>query len=188
MHAPGLWSWTVGDATCLYHEAPTGIVVADPLVPDDEAERFWRALDRDVARIGTAPTIVVSSATTVRSAGAVWTRYPGSVLRAPRDIGADLAAAPLTDDDELPGGLVAIAAGEVLLLRCPCHGLLWTGNLLHGGGDGELVAGPSLAALTSAQRSLLATRLAGDAIAIAIPARGAPVIAAADDAVARALA
>ena len=38
--ADGLWRWTVDDARCLYHEAPNGIVLIDPLVPDDEAERF----------------------------------------------------------------------------------------------------------------------------------------------------
>ena len=43
--ADGLWRWTVDDARCLYHEAPDGIVLIDPLVPDDEAERFWWHLD-----------------------------------------------------------------------------------------------------------------------------------------------
>ena len=57
--ADGLWRWTAAAAdgaegNCVYHEHPDGIVLIDPLPPADaaDAERFWRALDRDVERIG----------------------------------------------------------------------------------------------------------------------------------------
>jgi len=55
--APGLWRWTgyheewrqeVGSVHC---ETEDGVVLIDPLVPPEDTERFWRALDRDVERL-----------------------------------------------------------------------------------------------------------------------------------------
>lgn len=58
--APGLWRWTglhpewkEGDewpqaVGSVYYETPETIVLIDPLVPPEDEERFWRALDRDV--------------------------------------------------------------------------------------------------------------------------------------------
>lgn len=106
--ADGLWRWTAGDAACIYHEAPDGIVLIDPLVPDDEAERFWRHLDADVERVGHPPTVLVTLPD-ARSAEAVRDRYPGARV------------VPAADGEGLPGG-VAVEGGAV---TCPCHGLLW---------------------------------------------------------------
>lgn len=175
MHAPGLWTWSIGDATCLYHEAPDGIVVADPLVPDDQAERFWRALDRDVERIGRPPTVVVSSVATIRSADAVRSRYPGATIRAPwGPIGGEQTKT-LEDGDLLPGGLTAIVYGEAAMLVCACHGLVWTGDLLHGVAPAGLRPGPSLATLSAAERGALAARLTAANPTIVVPAVGPPV-------------
>jgi len=187
MHAPGLWSWSVDDATSLYHEAAEGIVVADPLVPADEAERFWRALDRDVERIGHPPSIVVSSARTVRSAEAVSERYPGAAIYAPPGVPADLGARPLEDGDILPGGLVVARAADGVLLRCTCHGLLWTGDLLHADGAGGLAPAQSLVELDPAERASLAERLTDGDVVVAISALGSAVITAPQSAVIRAL-
>jgi hypothetical protein len=41
------WPQEVGS---VYAELPETIVLIDPQVPPDEAERFWGALDRDVER------------------------------------------------------------------------------------------------------------------------------------------
>ena len=152
MHAPGLWSWTVGEATCLYHEAPDGIVVADPLVPEDEAERFWRALDRDVERIGRPPTIVVSASSTLRSAATVRARYPGAAIRAPQCVAEDTRDVLLEDGDVLPGGVNALVHGDAALLTCACHGMVWTGDALHGDARDGLVPGSALAALAATER------------------------------------
>ena len=103
--ADGLWRWTVDGDACLYHEAPDGIVLIDPLVPQDEAERFWRHLDADVARIG-APPVVLTTLEDPRSAAAVRDRYPGARLAAP--------------GEPLPGGVVA----DGREVRCACHGRL----------------------------------------------------------------
>ena len=64
--ADGLWRWTAlhpdwkpGDGgpdgweqevSCVYLEAPDHVVLVDPLVPGDERDRFFEALDRDVER------------------------------------------------------------------------------------------------------------------------------------------
>lgn len=131
--ADGLWRWTAADAegtdaNCVYHEHPDGIVLIDPLLPADpaDAERFWRALDRDVERIGRPP--VVASTLPDRDAGAhaVAARYDGA-----RIVAGDGLAAP----GALPGGVAAAlpgppAAAGRALLSCACHGLLWTADLL----------------------------------------------------------
>jgi hypothetical protein len=175
MHAPGLWTWSVGDATCLYHEAPDGIVVADPLAPDDEAERFWRALDRDVERIGRPPTVVVSAVATRRSADTVRSRYSGAMIHAPWGPTGGERTETLEDGGLLPGGLTAIVYGEAAMLLCACHGLIWTGDLLHGVAPDDLRPGPSLAALSTAERGALATRLTAADPTIVVPAVGPPV-------------
>lgn len=187
MHAAGLWSWSVDDASSLYHEAPEGIVLADPLVPQDEAERFWRALDRDVERIGRPPTIVVSAPTTSRSAAAVRARYPGAAIIAPEGVATDLRDAPLADAKLLPGGVAAHTVPGGAFLTCPCHGLLWTGSLLTGDGHGGLVSGPVLTALSPSERAVVAERLTLTAPAIAIPASGTAVTSDAPAAIALAL-
>ena len=85
--APGLWRWTTrhpewtpADADdwapvvgCVYCEIDGGIVTIDPLVPTEpeERERFWRAFDRDVERLG-APVVVVTHADHVRSSAEIF--------------------------------------------------------------------------------------------------------------------
>ena len=53
--APGLWRWTgyheeaKEDVGSLYCETEDGVVLVDPLVPPEDAERFFGALDREVS-------------------------------------------------------------------------------------------------------------------------------------------
>ena len=61
---PGLWRWTGAhpewdhaeswgpEVASVYAELDDAVVVVDPLVPADEEDRFWSALDRDVERAG----------------------------------------------------------------------------------------------------------------------------------------
>ena len=83
---PGLWRWTAphpewtpdqggpdgweAEVASFYCEAEGDILLIDPIVPAEgsERERFWRALDRDVERVG-APHVVLSCAWHVRSGG-----------------------------------------------------------------------------------------------------------------------
>jgi glyoxylase-like metal-dependent hydrolase (beta-lactamase superfamily II) len=140
--APGLWRWTARhpewrpdardgaapDVGSVYCETGGGIVLVDPLVPpeSEEAEQFWRALDRDVARVATAPAVVLTTVRHARSAAAVRERYPGTRVSAPGDV--------------LPGGVEAYptaAAGEVVLWL-PAQRTLVAGDVLRGDAAGGL--------------------------------------------------
>ena len=53
-HADGLWSWTVGTRTSAYLEHGDLIILVDPVLPPgaDDRDRFARAIERDLARVG----------------------------------------------------------------------------------------------------------------------------------------
>jgi hypothetical protein len=97
--APGLWRWTArhpawtpadgdewdADVGCVYAEIDGGIVLVDPQVPED-TEGFWRALDRDVGRLG-APIVLTTNIDHTRSAAEIAARYglggaPGAGVKA----------------------------------------------------------------------------------------------------------
>src|SRR5689334_4111502 len=72
---PGGWAQYVG---CVYCETPEGIALIDPLAPPEgtaDAERFWRALDRDVARVGHSVAVLLTNDWHQRSAQALYDRY-----------------------------------------------------------------------------------------------------------------
>ena len=83
--APGLWRWTADlggrEVGCVYYETPDAVVLIDPVVPD-EAERFLRALDRDVERLGVRVAIVCTSDERAAAAAPLVTRYGATLLRA----------------------------------------------------------------------------------------------------------
>ncbi len=161
--ADGLWRWTAAtpggaEGNCVYHEHPDGIVLVDPLLPADaaDAERFWRALDRDVERIGRPPVVASTLPDRGSGARAVAERYDGSRIVA----GDALAAA-----GALPGGVEAALAGPPAaagraIVTCACHGLLWTADLLDD---------PNAAAA-------LVPRLVATAPRMVIAAHGDPVV------------
>jgi glyoxylase-like metal-dependent hydrolase (beta-lactamase superfamily II) len=84
---PGLWRWSglhpewkPGDdweqeVWCVYYEGPEEIVLVDPLVPPEESERFWAALDGDIQRLGRPVAVVLTCAWHRRSADAIAARY-----------------------------------------------------------------------------------------------------------------
>jgi hypothetical protein len=116
--APGLWSWTAthpewqsghgwdADVRCFYIEAEDATLVVDPLVPDDEPERFWRALDRDVDRRARPVAVLLTQAAHARSAGDIAARYDagvwGNESARPKVGGARFHA--LASGDATPGG------------------------------------------------------------------------------------
>jgi hypothetical protein len=128
--APGLWRWSgiepgsgqpVGS---VYLEAPDAVVLIDPIVPPEDEERFWRALDRDVARCGLPVHVLVTAPGRARSSAVIAERYAASVWDAIRP------------DDMLPGGVEARAAGaDEVELWIPSHGALVVG-------DAEITLGP----------------------------------------------
>lgn len=214
--ADGLWRWTAAhpdwtseegpyggwerEVACVYHEAPDGIVLIDPLVPDDAADaaRYWRALDRDVDRIGAPPTIVVSCRWHARSADDIRTRFPGARVLAVAPLADCAVDALLVDGAELPGGVRAIVPdapdeARMAIVTCSCHGLLWLADYLIGGPTGGLTRTPASWFDAADARDWMAAALpdvlrrAAAEARIAIPAHGPVVDADVAGAIARAL-
>jgi glyoxylase-like metal-dependent hydrolase (beta-lactamase superfamily II) len=141
----GLWRWTAphpewkpGDdwpreVGCVYAECPGAIVLIDPQVPEDEdAARFWRALDRDRERLADREVVVlVSVSWHERSAAAVAERY-GASLWSP-DVGAALP-------EGVEAEVVAAPDWTEALVVLPAYGALVTGDLIAGNGAGGLRA------------------------------------------------
>src|SRR5262249_12662425 len=81
---PGLCRWTARHpegadrlVACAYLETPEAVVLVDPLVPREEAQRFFEALDRDVARADRPVAVVLTNPWHRRSADTLAQRYDG---------------------------------------------------------------------------------------------------------------
>ena len=147
--APGLWRWTTAhpdwtrpsrarpegwerEVGSVYCKAGDDVVLVDPLVPSEEAERvrFWQALDRDVAGASTVRVLLTC----------VW-HAQGSAEIVDRH-GARLWIAPLTGGG-LPGGVEAVDAAleDEVLLFLSSHAALVAGDTLLGAGGVETLPG-----------------------------------------------
>ena len=151
--ASGLWRWTAfheewrEDVGSVYCETADGVVLIDPLVPEaeEEAARFWRALDRDVSRVDGDVHVLVTVFWHTRSAAAMVERY-GARVWAPNRGRAAIArrAGVVTDafgrDDPLPGGLLSFptARAAEVVFWIPDHRALVPGDALLGDGAGGI--------------------------------------------------
>ena len=143
---PGLWRWTAAhpewehaehwgpEVGSVYAELPDALVMVDPLVPEDEEDRFWEALDRDVERVGKPVHVLLTVHWHERSVAAVLDRYKATLWR-PEEKGT------------LPAGVHAEVVNgsdwvEALFFLEP-HRALIAGDLLIGkaGGGIELPVG-----------------------------------------------
>jgi glyoxylase-like metal-dependent hydrolase (beta-lactamase superfamily II) len=156
--APGLWRWTAyheeweEDVGSVYCETDEGVVVIDPLVPSDEAGRFWRALDRDVERAGGTVHVLVTVFWHARGTSQVRERYSARVWSTGRGRGAiERRAGAVTDTfrpgEELPGGIAAFGTARAaeVVYWIPQHRSLVPGDVLLGDGakgGGTRSAGP----------------------------------------------
>ena len=160
--AEGLWRWTAlhpewkpgadgpdgweQEVSSVYLEAPDHVVLVDPLVPGDERERFFEALDRDVERTGRPVAIVLTCESHGRSAAELRERYDAEVWAPAGAVG--LTRAPVTRPfglgDALPGGLEPQDTGfpAEVLLWIPAHATLVAGDAIRGTADGGLRRGP----------------------------------------------
>ena len=149
--ADGLWRWSTyygewrDEVGSVYVESDDAVVLVDPLVPEerDEAELFWRALDRDVARAGVPVNVLVTVFWHVRSAAAVVRRYRGrlhaaSRARAPIERRAGLASVVFRPGDTLPGGVEALPSGRAteVVFWLPAHAAVVPGDVLLGDAGG----------------------------------------------------
>ena len=149
--AAGLWRWTgfhsewkeaVGS---VYYEAPDAIVLIDPLVPPDDADRFWKALDRDVKRAKKPVHVLITVFWHTRSTREVAERYGASVWAPSRGRPAiERRAGSVTDvyraGEALPGGVVPLATARAaeVVFWIPEHGAVVPGDVILGTGDGGL--------------------------------------------------
>ena len=153
--AEGLWRWTTRhpewrpdadwppEVGCVYYEAPDAVVLVDPLIPADpaERERFWRALDRDVGEAARPLAVLLTVFWHERSAQEVVDRYDGATLWAHEPALERLDARvtnPFRAGEALPGGIEAHDADrrDEVLLWIREHRTLVAGDVLLGGEDG----------------------------------------------------
>ena len=80
---PDGWEQEVG---CVYYEAPGAVVLIDPLVPMEDRDRFFRALDRDVERAGLPVRVLVTVDEHKRSSAELAERYGGTVGELPEGV------------------------------------------------------------------------------------------------------
>lgn len=129
----GLWRWTTAhpewqpgggweqDVGCVYWEADDAVVLVDPLVPTQEAERtrFLDALDRDIERLGRDVAVLVTCSWHRRSADELGERYGGRLLGPgdePLPAGVTAVAAPTASEVVYwLAGAAAVVPGDVLL-------------------------------------------------------------------------
>jgi hypothetical protein len=149
--APTLWRWTAWHSEwkenvgCVYWEAADAVLLIDPLVPPDEADLFWRLLDRDVERAGRPVHVLVTIFWHSRSAADIVGRYSGR-LWAPRRARAAIErrTQAVTDvfrpGDPLPGGAEAFATARGTEVVCwlPEHRALVPGDVILGAEDDGL--------------------------------------------------
>jgi glyoxylase-like metal-dependent hydrolase (beta-lactamase superfamily II) len=147
--APGLWLWSAPhpnwrgatdwpeDVNCVYYEATDATVLIDPLVPADEEEEFWEALDRDVERAGEPVRILLTAPWHQRSADVVAERYSASIWA--HEAGLERLSAT-AEPGPLPAGVEAfvpegLGEGEVAFFIRP-HGTLVVAEFFVGKGGG----------------------------------------------------
>jgi hypothetical protein len=135
--ATGLWRWTglhpawtpadggpdgwEQEVGSYYYEAPASIVLFDPIVPMEDRDRFFDALDRDVERAGRPVRVLTTLEDHRRSSAELAERYGGTV-------------------GEVPAGVeVAVEAEDERVYWVPEHAALVVGDLvLDRGGRLEL--------------------------------------------------
>jgi glyoxylase-like metal-dependent hydrolase (beta-lactamase superfamily II) len=136
---PGLWRWTAEhpewghaehwgpEVASVYAELAQAVALVDPLVPGDDEERFWAALDRDVERLGRPVYVLLTVHWHERSVEAVLERYKATLWRPEEKV-------------ELPEGVEPIVVEgsdwkEALFFLEP-HRALVVGDLLIGSDGG----------------------------------------------------
>jgi glyoxylase-like metal-dependent hydrolase (beta-lactamase superfamily II) len=204
--ADGLWSWSTyygewrDEVGCVCVEGDDAVVLVDPLVPEerDEAERFWRTLDRDVERAGTPVHVLVTVFWHARSSADVVRRYRGrlhapSRARAPIQRRTQAVTDVYRPGEPLPAGVEALASGRAteVVFWVPAHRALVVGDVILGDAGGGLrlcppswlpagLGHPELRAALAPLLELPVERV--------LVSHGAPVLEDGHDALARALA
>ena len=151
---PGLWRWTglhpdwtpkeggpngwEQEVGSVYYEASDAVVLIDPLVPPEDSERFWEALDRDVQRAGRPVHILLTVFWHGRSARELAERYGAEIWAHEKVLEVDQREVEPTRTfafgDTLPGGIEprdAVRFDEAIQW-IPEHGALVFGDVVLG--------------------------------------------------------
>jgi glyoxylase-like metal-dependent hydrolase (beta-lactamase superfamily II) len=220
----GLWRWVVPhpawrpefdradgwgrSVASVYAEYDEAVVLIDPLVPADpvDHDRFWHALDRDVARLARPVLVLVGCVEHGRSADAVAARYraAGREIRVVGDAAIrDRVSCVLHatfEEVSLPAGLQALpipgmSPGERAFVLDPWRAAVFADAVIGAGAGRVRVAPPSWGVKTPqgqetyardfrrSLRGLLELRPE-----ILLPSHGEPVITAGTEALNEALA
>jgi glyoxylase-like metal-dependent hydrolase (beta-lactamase superfamily II) len=128
-------NWPEG-VLCAYYEAADALVLFDPLVPRGEEDKFWRALDGDVKRLGRPVRVLLTGPWHARDTTLVVERYGADVWAHPEALWKDHPV--LTTTAELPAGVEAILPdgneeGQAFFLIRE-HRTLVTGDMFSGTG------------------------------------------------------
>jgi glyoxylase-like metal-dependent hydrolase (beta-lactamase superfamily II) len=100
--ATGLWRWTglhpewtpaeggpdgwEQEVGCYFYEGPDAVVLIDPLVPPEDPDRFFTALDRDIERAGRPLRILLTVDDHRRSSTELAERYGGTIGELPAGV------------------------------------------------------------------------------------------------------
>ncbi|HEV2901794.1 MAG TPA: MBL fold metallo-hydrolase [Gaiellaceae bacterium] len=163
--APRLWHWTAPHPEWEPKFAENGgweeivssyalvagdaLVLFDPLVPADEPDPLWAALDRDVAAHG-PPAILITVYWHARDAQVIADRYEGATVWAHEPAAALVGERvrhtdTFTEDDELPGGAQAIPLHnrDEVAYWLPSHKATVIGDTILGGDGRARLCPPS---------------------------------------------
>jgi hypothetical protein len=219
--APGLWRWTAPhpewtpasggpsgwprEVGSVYHEQDGVAAVIDPMVPADPAERdrFWHALDRDVAGLDRL-TVLLTCPWHRRSAHEVVNRYGerGNVeLVGHRSLAARVPGLSrvVADGDDVAPGVVAhdlaTPGTTETVYRLTSHAAIVPGDVLIGTDAGLRVAPAGWYDESPAERGwytrrlrpALADILAGGPLEAVLVSHGPPVLEGGTGALRRAL-
>jgi hypothetical protein len=152
---PGGWGQIVG---CVYLEPPAdaadAVVLIDPQAPPEgspDAERFWKALDADVKKLGLPVVVLLGNESHGRSSQRIVERYAAqgtSIWALPAAVGKASCTVTRTFEpgDELPCGVEALHvegmdAAEVVYW-IPRHATLALADAVIGAGEGKLRVAP----------------------------------------------
>jgi hypothetical protein len=179
---PGLWCWTVADRVGIFLESDGAIVLIDPVLPEPEsadAERFWRALDRDVERVARPPLLVLTTADPQpalrRAVAALCGRYAGARAVAPAISGDGFAPGA-----QLPGGVAThpTAVPQRAVLWIAVHGAIAAGDeLIADRGGLRLTPLDAPAQISIEQRRAALMPLLELPVELVLTSRGEPVVA-----------
>jgi hypothetical protein len=202
---PGGWGRMVA---AVYAEFAEAVVLIDPLVPADpaDAERFWRALDRDVSRLARPVLVLVGSVDHGRSADAVAERYltHGHDVRVVGDVavrdGVSCSLHATFGEVTLPLGLHAVpiaglSPGETAFVLDPWRAAVFADAVIGAGRGQVRVAPPSWGINTPEGRELYDREFRAAILGVAatrpeilLPSHGEPVLSGGADALEAALA